>query len=197
MPNWCSTHIFIKSENKEELKTFHDLLDEWTGINYMDNGFGTSWLGNIVLGSGIGTVSTGNETDVECRGWLEDMSFTDDNTIMIQTETAWSPKLKMWKLLCEKYLNSEIIYDAEEPGMELFCTNDFDLVGKYRLIANGCSEYELTKEEIIKTLQKELETEEVDFEKLLKLAEEETNNEDNGNYYYVHEWEQVAIEEWE
>lgn len=195
MPNWCSTYIEIKNENKDELKKLHDLLDEWTSKNYMDNGFGTTWLGNIVLGSGIGTVDTDNETDVECRGWLEYMQLYD-NTLTLQTETAWSPKLKMWKLLCEKYLpNSKIIYNAEEIGMELFCTNDSGLAGKYRLVVNGWSEYDLTKEEVIKALQKELETEETDFEKLLKLAEEETK--DNDDYYYVHEWEQMAIEEWE
>lgn len=194
MPNWCSTYIEIKNENKDELKKLHDLLDEWTSKNYMDNGFGASWLGNIVLGSGIGTVDKDKETDIECRGWLEYMQLYD-NTLTLQTETAWCPKLNIWKLLCEKYLpNSEIIYSAEEPGMEIFCTNDSDLAGKYRLTANGWV-HDLTKEEIVKTLQKELETEETDFEKLLKLAEEETK--DNDDYYYVHEWEQVAIEEWE
>lgn len=195
MPNWCSTYIEIKNENKEGLKTFHDLLDEWTSKNYMDNGFGIIWLGNIVLGSGIGTIDKDKETDIECRGWLEYMQL-DDNTLTLQTETAWSPKLKMWKLLCEKYLpNSEIIYSAEEPGMELFCTNDSDLIGKYHLVTNEWSEYDLTKEEVIKALQKELKTEETDLKKLLELPEEEIDNEDN--YYYVHEWEQVAIEEWE
>ena len=198
MPNWCSTHILIISENKQKLKTLYDLLEIWTSKNYMNNGFGVSWLGNIVLGSGIGTVATGNETDVECRGWLGYMSFTDDNTITLQTETAWYPKLNMWKLLCEKYLpNSKIIYDAVEEGMGVYCTNDPDLIDKYYVITQEGTECDLSKDEVIKTLQEKLKTEENDFKKLLELAEKETINEDNDRYYYIYKYEEVAIEEWD
>ena len=124
MPNWCWTRITINHESEKEIEKLNKLIDEWTSKDYMDNGFGHEWLGNIVLGSGVGTVDTNAETDLWCRGSIT-YREVNGNQLLIDTETAWSPILKMWVKLLEKYLpDAELIYTAEECGCGLYSTND-------------------------------------------------------------------------
>ena len=43
MPNWCTTKLIINHSDKNELKVFDKLLDQWTSRDYMENGFGHNW----------------------------------------------------------------------------------------------------------------------------------------------------------
>ena len=100
MPNWTITRITINHDDGNKLKEFEKLINEWTSKNYMENGFGLQWLGNIVGNSGIGTIDKNLETDLRCRGsitWIE----CEGNQLLIDTETAWVPMLKMWIKLKE------------------------------------------------------------------------------------------------
>lgn len=88
MPNWCFSSINIHHDNQSQLEDFMKLLELWTSSNAMENGFGTSWLGNIVLHSGVGTIDTRTDSDLRCRGALNALELCD-GYICLQTETAW------------------------------------------------------------------------------------------------------------
>ena len=201
MPNWCYTQITINNENKEELKHFENLLNDWTSHNYMENGFGLNWLGNIVGNSGIGTVSESKDTDISCRGSLIYMENFGDQ-LVIDTETAWAPKLRMWIMLLDKYLpDAELIYQAEECGMALYLTNDPALVGKYGLeIFNFEEELEdfetddlLSEESLIATLQDLLKTKETDIKALLNMFEKS----EFSDYMVIYQWDFADPDEFE
>ena len=193
MPNWCFTEIKIYHNNKNELKTFYELIQKWTSTNYMKNGFGLQWLGNIVGNSGIGTINKGQNTDLSCRGTLNDIELNEDY-IYLSTDTAWEPMLQMWLKLIKKYLpNSEsmLYYSAEEPGCELYITNDPDLVNKYNVIVwdieDFDSEYTITENSLKEKLQKLLNTKETNINTLIQILQESEFSQD----VYIHQWEYV------
>ena len=189
MPNWCFSSINIHHDNQSQLEDFMKLLELWTSSNAMENGFGTSWLGNIVLHSGVGTIDTRTDSDLRCRGALNALELCD-GYICLQTETAWAPMLLMWKKIVDKYLpDATIYYTAEEDNCGFFVTNDPYYVGKYVIDAYDIddieSDWEASEEEAIKTLQKVLETDETDITILLEAFEES----DVSDRMSIHQWE--------
>lgn len=131
MPNWCYTNITIDCDDEVRLKEFEEKLNGWMNHNYKDNGFGLTWLGNLVGNSGIRTVDECKDTDLCCRGSI---IYTENfgTQLLIDTETAWTPMLQLFEKLLEKYLpEAELIYSAEEPGGGILHTNDPDLSEKY------------------------------------------------------------------
>ena len=191
MPNWCNTNITINHESETEIEKLEKLINEWTSRDYMENGFGNNWLGNIVLGSGVGTVDTDKETDLRCRGTIIDY-YRIENQLIINTETAWVPMLQMWVKVLEKYLpDAELIYNAEECGFDITCTNDSDLVGKYILDYYGDgdfeSEWEADEDTARETLQKMLGTTETDVKKLIEMAYEDDLD------ISIHQWEYADV----
>ncbi len=197
MPNWCYTRITINHENETELKNLYKLIEEWTSKNYMENGFGHNWLGNIVLGSGVGTVDTGNDTDLRCRGNI-DYSDLNDNQLIIHTETAWNPMLKMWIKVLEKYLpDAELLYEAEECGCGLYSTNDPYMKGCYYIdswdIEDIESDMEASEETVREILQNLLDTMETDIDKLLRMFEESEHSENMS----IHKWDFDEINIWD
>lgn len=195
MPNWCSTRITINHNDNNELEKLENLIDEWTSKNYTENGFGTKWLGNIVLGSGIGTVDTDINTDIRCRGSLCYMERMDGQ-LVIDTETAWSPMLKMWTKIIDKYLpDAEFIFTAEECGCGIYDTNDECLIGKYIV---DCwddiegkdeieSNWEADEEYVIDLLNDLFDTKEANVDKLIRMFEDS----DYTDNMSIHKWEFV------
>lgn len=191
MPNWCSTNITIQHNDVEKVKTLYEKLENWTNRNYMDNDFGHYWLGNIVLGANIGTID-----DLECRGSIEYMNY-HDNAIKIDTETAWSPQLEMWKKIIDKYLpGGELSYTAIEPGCGIYCTNDPYMIGKYNVdvwdtdIMDSC--YNIDEDDLKEELQELLNTKIDDIDTLIEILEG-TNWSENIS---IHEWEYIEVSEW-
>lgn len=188
MPNWCCTNMHIYCDDTEKLNNLNSLIDEWTSKDYMDNGFGHHWLGNIVLGSGVGTVDTNKETDLRCRGTLLYKDICGGELI-IETETAWSPMMEMWTKIVDKYLpNADLFYTAEEPGCGIFYTNDPDYVDKYVIDSwneNIESNWEASEENVRELLQELLETDETDVKKLIDM------------FYYSDLEEDISINQWE
>lgn len=192
MPNWCWTDITIQDSDEEKIKTLYHLIhDVWTSGSYIQNGFGNNWLGNIVCGSCTGTWDGQNFLDekgctVACRGSLDGISL-HDNLILLSTSTAWEQMMRMWKLICEKYLSQDyqIWYHASEPGCELYDTNDPDFLGRFVIDTNPVGDEGFSKEEydklydsytedadeqtVVSYLQYLLQTDEKDLQKLLCL----------------------------
>lgn len=194
MPNWCSTEIEIYHDDIKALNALHKKIKEWTSKNYMENGFGHNWLGNIVLGSGIGTVGKDKDIDIRCRGSL---CYLDNcnGYIKISTETAWSPMLEMWCKVINRYLpGGWLYYEAFEPGCGICCTNNADLVGKYLLDfcdASGEIYDTFSKSGMISFLQEKCGADTEDINKLRIMCEK------NCDYIGVHEWEYMPAEEWD
>lgn len=196
MPNWCMNRITINHENVNELEKLNNLINEWTSKNYCDNGFGLNWLGNIVGNSGIDSRDNG-DFNVRCRGTI-DYNEIIDNKLLIDTSTAWSPMIKMWKLILEKYLpDAELIYEAEECGCELYWTNDPAMENAYVFDAYDCgdieSDWEMKEEYLVKELQKLLNTSETNINKLLDMFD----NSEWSEKISIHKYEFVEIEDCE
>ncbi len=139
MPNWCLVDIKITFETESEASRFHRLVCEWTAKDYIGNGFGTSWLGNIVGNSGLanwerakGGFFRKNGDLIYCRGDIISLN-NERQTVRITEESAWEPAVKLWLEVLElhKFKNYRLIYNAEEPGNEVLITNDDNLLGTY------------------------------------------------------------------
>ena len=130
MPNWCSTRVTLRCKDEAASHAVYDKLKSWNK-SVMDTDFGDAWLGNILVNSGF---CSGEKAcyspSLRCRGfilWIK----TDGQDVLIDTETAWAPMLQMWRIVCDRCFPevTKILYTAEEPGMEVFITNDEDIVG--------------------------------------------------------------------
>lgn len=188
MPNWCYTQIKIKDKNVE---TFYKKIEEWTSHNYCENGFGNTWLGNIVGNSGIDNMDSG-DFSVSCRGSITDMFMENEDTLAICTETAWSPALRMWRILLNKYLpDATLTFIAEESSMGLYITNDPSYVGNYIIDTydEEIIDYmdNVSESRLREYLMDLLHTDEHDIDKLLKMKEESVLD----DAFSVHQWEKV------
>lgn len=206
MPNWCYTNITIYHDDEEKLKAFFNMVEEWRKKPFKKNDFDLytlGWLGNIVGNSGIAEwkeKEDGREDfvpNIACRGSLQTFEL-HGNRININTETAWSPMLEMWKLLCDEYLpEADITFTAEESGNCLYQSNDPDIVGKYCIdvwetpdnFEEAESIWEATEEETREFLQRALNTDETDIKKLINMSSEVIDD----AWFSVNEWEECDI----
>lgn len=197
MANCCSTRITINHESESKLKELEKLIGTWTSKDRPMVYFRNSWLGNIILNSGIGTIDTNPETDLKCCGDITWMRYKD-NQLSIDTETAWSPALKMWVKLLEKYLpDAELIYQTEECGCALYATNDPCLMNFYVIDCWDMEEidtdYEASAETVREILQELLNTAEEDLEELINMIKVSEYKEKIA----VYKWEYQDVHEWD
>ena len=120
MPNWCFTSYVVTGEEKEVCDLYEKMLSlEEREESLAENGFGKSWLGNLV------TLLGGDWNTIYCRGDWSDLTKDDDNgALRFDTETAWCDADETIAFLQEKYPNLEFYFIAEEPGMGYYATND-------------------------------------------------------------------------
>lgn len=133
MPNWCSTSYRI-CDAPEKLKVLNDHFDKAAEQNLIKNDFGGGWLGNLLayLGYDEEKVLSG---PVRCRGSIVWRDYEEDGSyISIETETAWGPMDAPIMMMVEKYApEATVWYQAMEPGTELYCSNDPDVVGTFHV----------------------------------------------------------------
>ncbi|MCM1139176.1 MAG: hypothetical protein NC453_11460 [Muribaculum sp.] len=120
MANWCETDYTLTG-NKHELDAVYDLMH---GLETMANprvekGFKSAFLGCLVDALG------GDWENTLCRGEWGDLLRHDDR-ITFNTSTTWTPLNEVWDMLCERYPSVKYYYRAEEPGCEIYETNDRD-----------------------------------------------------------------------
>lgn len=145
MPNWCYTDITFTNagypKSGEALNDFYKKIsDQVNGDkNLSENGFGPSWEGNICILFGLETDETlSNDTNnYRCRGnimWLDD-DDCDGISFSLTQEDAWGPNVYLWRdIILKNYSFTDnfgnviplinMYYKAEEPGMEIYATND-------------------------------------------------------------------------
>lgn len=214
MPNWCMTRIIFHG-NKSEIEDLHSKIEEWTSNNLMANGFGPNWLGNILVGAGLGDrIDSEKDNRLRCRGSLEYMGDVtveseDDAYFAIDTDTAWDPMVRMWDEVFKAigYKTIGYSFQAEEPGMCLYLTYDpyGDFTGeKYyidiflegddklneKLTAIRDDRFFGTDEQLISTLQELLETDEDDVIILRRMAEKYPFKCED-SYISIYEYESV------
>lgn len=120
MPNWCYTNYVVKGR-ESEVAALHKIIQDLEAReeSLLPNGFGKLWLGNLVHTLG------GDWKKIYCRGRILDHHI-EDGSLMLQVESAWSEPSETRHFILEKFPGLTIIFQAEEPGMCIFETNDKD-----------------------------------------------------------------------
>ena len=118
MPNWCDTTYQCVGDPKE-VRALHKILKyiDRRKTTIVRNGFGKWWLGNLVTKLG------GKWEDYCCRGEITGYSF-DGDVLEITQYTAWCEQEGVRRIIQEKFPSIKVYYREEEPGCEVYYTND-------------------------------------------------------------------------
>lgn len=195
LANLCETAIRIEA-GKENIYKLYGKISKW--VNESGNG-----LSEIVKQSGIS-----GKGEVYCVGEMENISLLDSfNTkesasIEIYTITKWTPCLRMWVSICEKYLSEDyqLFFKAFEPGCRICCTNDTETAETMFVIdafniGTQFDKYEteVTEDFLVGYLQKLLCTDEKSFIRLLKLLDDS----DFSDRVIITPWEYSDLSYWD
>lgn len=118
MPNWCTTNYVFYGDQGS-------IKDITQKLEYLDslktplvlNGFGKLWCGCLV------NLLGGDWNEVGCRGEIEQYELNDCSLHMVVT-SAWTELVEWRMFIKSKYPKIDIVYLAEEPGCEIYETND-------------------------------------------------------------------------
>jgi len=120
MPNWCFTSVVVDG-NKKDVRSLYSIMSKLESRKkpLVDNGFGNTWLGCLVTKLG------GDWEKIYCRGSWSNLYYKGE-TLHFDTETAWGPMTEVFDFIKTVYPSLKIYYSSEEPGCEVFVTNDID-----------------------------------------------------------------------
>ena len=82
-----------------------------------ENGFGSTWLGNLVIKLG------GDWNKIYCRGSWDNLLY-ENGVISFSIESAWNEPNEVRHFIEEKFPNIKLYYQSEESGMGIYITND-------------------------------------------------------------------------
>ena len=128
MPNWCFTNYKIYGDEKS-LRSLHSKMKRLQDRkeSLLPNGFGKTWLGNLVKRLG------GDPGIIYCRGDWTNLKLTRENghpVLLFDTQTAWSRMDDVEYLIRSFYEDRgedvSIFFLSEELGNGIFETNDCD-----------------------------------------------------------------------
>ena len=129
MPNWCTTTYAFTGE-PDALKRFRIDLQNYTSKNYHENGFGETWLGNVLAGYDL-YPSEGQDC-FSYRGNIAEIDWRN-GVLYVTTHTAWSPTTEMWDAILNKHFQDEYgdnlidyVFISEEPRTEVYVNTDTD-----------------------------------------------------------------------
>lgn len=125
MPNWCNTSYVVTGDENEVCDLYEKMRSlEEREESLVENGFGKTWLGNLV------TLLGGDWNTVYCRGEWEYIEKDEDgegNVILrFSVTSAWSDPDDTINFLKRKYPSLAFYFIAEEPGMGYYATNDVE-----------------------------------------------------------------------
>ena len=191
MANICSNTYHFIFRDGEQAKKF---------LNFVENSDEERSVYNLGVKAGIK-----NAEGRDVREWVEDayaVSSSDPREIEVTTNSKWTPCPNAWKDIARTFdKNVVVYYEAEEPGFEIFASNDPNYVGCYIIDVNDDSDLPEgvnlewgpnTRKETISALQKLLGTDEGNLSVLLCKLE-------NSKYkeaVYVHEITYLSISDW-
>ena len=191
MANWASTSYRIEG-SKEDLEKVYNVIDEFMSERRKPVQVDASneWEGNIIRALGATDEQMKNNY---LRGFIEEYEM-DGDIIRIEAEEAWGTTDFRY-VLAQLMPELTIYYIVEEPGCEVYATNDAD--GKYfperfyvDAYVNGDyqSEYFETEEQAMTYVANLLGKKEVSKNELENWNE---CHEDDDDFIYVHEFEIV------
>lgn len=120
MPNWAYTQYHCVGD-KEQLQKLHTIMTELENMKspgLHENGFGSTWLGNLVIKLG------GDWNKVYCRGSWDNLLLHDGGNVSFTVESAWGEPDEVRRFIEEKIPNIKLYYQTEESGMGVYQTND-------------------------------------------------------------------------
>lgn len=139
----------------------------------------------------------GDMDKIYCRGSWNCLEFLE-SSIKFCTETAWEPCNQVWDLVQEKFPSLAYFYQAEEPGMCIYITNDDDgyyFPEKFKVdLCTPDERYEteyFTSEEMMFRWFKEMLEIEVNSLEDINALHEKWDKENEDAYCYVYEYEIV------
>ncbi len=140
--------------DKEQLQKLHSLMDELECMKdpgLHDNGFGSTWLGNLVI------KFDGDWEKVYCRGYWDNLVLHEDGSISFSVESAWGELNEVREFIEEYFPNIRLFFQCEESGMGIYQTNDDTgqyFPEKYYLwVENGDTEYYNNLEALAKEVE--------------------------------------------
>ena len=118
MPNWCDTIYKCVGDLKEVRSLYKKIkANDKRKTPRIKNGFGKLWLGCIIDALGE------DWEKFRCRGEIIDYQL-DGNILTIYQDTAWCEQDGFRKCIEKKYPSIKVYYREEEPGCDVFYTND-------------------------------------------------------------------------
>lgn len=155
MPNWAYTQYHATGD-KEQLKRLHSVMYELECMKspgLHENGFGSTWLGNLVIKFG------GDWNKIYCRGSWDNLLLHDDGTVSFSVESAWDEPDEVRNFIEMVFPDIRFYYQCEESGMGIYTTNDdsglFFPDRYYLWIENGTTDYYSNLDEVIKAVESE------------------------------------------
>lgn len=191
MANWASTSYRIEG-SKEDLEKVYNVIDEFMSERRKPVQVDASneWEGNIIRALGATDEQMKNNY---LRGFIEEYEM-DGDIIRIEAEEAWGTTDFRY-VLAQLMPELTIYYIVEEPGCEVYATNDAE--GKYfperfyvDAYVNGDyqSEYFDTEEQAMTYVANLLGKQEVSKNELENWNE---CHEEDDNFIYIREFEIV------
>ena len=122
MPNLCSNNIELICKNADSAKRLGSTLDNITcdkkwQLHEIEEHYNLDF--------------NQNAPQPTMRADITNL-YVDDNIVYIELTSAWSPAVGIFRQLAKKLnIIEHVRYVAEEPGMEIFQTNDETLAQDY------------------------------------------------------------------
>lgn len=128
MPNWCFTYYAAEGP-KDQLQKLCDTMTRVASMpppGLINNGFGSSWLGNLVMALGV---DPRKQNNFRCRGEYYNADLNQSGYLTFDTMTAWCEADDTRRLIEQKFPGVHLYYISEEFGCGYWETNDIQ--GKY------------------------------------------------------------------
>lgn len=191
MANICTNQYKFIFGDEEKAKKFFDFIGDGS----------SDCSDNSVYNLGI-AAKIENAEHRDIREWIDDKDISG-SSVRVNTQSKWTPCPNAWRDIARTFDEDvEVFYEAEEPGCEIFDSNDPGLVGKYVYdfwdmpegsIASYCCDAGVADEQqMMEILQDALSTKIQDLETLLSLIDSKGLS-DNIS---VHRIEYLSIDDW-
>lgn len=120
MPNWCDT-IYKCVGDPKEVRELHEVLERMNNRKdpQKQSDFGYMWLGELVNELGF------DWEKYRCRGEITSYDYDGEGMVTINQMTAWCEQEGVRQVIQEKYPSIKVYYMEEEPGCDVYYTNDF------------------------------------------------------------------------
>jgi hypothetical protein len=145
MANWCETYLTFQSNGSEAgnqaLADFHNKLSciasNTKCIDLEGHWINTLWEQDIedYIMSKIDSLK-GKSINASKRGYIGYITDINYHTFHVVCYDAWVPNVDFWYILTTALYPEgliEILYQATEPGCDIFLTNDRGLLPRYHM----------------------------------------------------------------